>query len=307
MQVCRVETMQIINLKKLDGREWHSQREKRADLAQRADPDSLRQLLDRYWTWHFDESLAETARLLLAANLNWENTPRTLTPPVESLSSPLGLALDHEDEQIRNGALKILDGMIDVPAGETLIGEELQPVRVDEFRIGRYPVTNAQYRRFIRETGHRAPEGWEGGAYPEQRGDHPVTWVDTEDAEAYAGWAGARLPCFEEWGRAVRGEDDRLFPWGYEIDKPRCNTAELRAGSATPVGAFPDGISPFGCYDMLGNVWEWTSTWYDEDDPNFRVVRGGAWYYNHDHSACTSYDFFSKDYTEFVLGFRIAK
>ena len=70
------------------------------------------------------------------------------------------------------------------------------------------------------------------------------------------------------------------FRGGNEIDKPRCNTVELGAGGTTPVGAFPDGVSPFGCYDMLGNVWEWTSTWYDENNPHFRVVRGGAWYYN---------------------------
>jgi formylglycine-generating enzyme required for sulfatase activity len=299
--------MQPIKLKKLDGKEWDARRKNRVELAQCGGLDALQQLLNHYWTWHFDESLAGIARLLLATDLSWERTPRELTPPVESLLSPLGHALDHGDMQIRDDALQILDSMIDVPAGEVLIGEELEPFQVDEFQIGRYPVTNAQYQRFIQETGHRTPKGWEAGAYPEKRGDHPVTWVNTEDAETYASWAGSRLPCFEEWQRAVRAEDDRLFPWGYEVDKPRCNTAELRAGGTTPVGAFPDGVSPFGCYDMLGNVWEWTSTWYDDNDPNFRVVCGGAWYYNHDHSTCISFDFFSKDYTEFVIGFRIAK
>jgi formylglycine-generating enzyme required for sulfatase activity len=162
------------------------------------------------------------------------------------------------------------------------------------------------------------------------------------DAEAYATWADCRLPTFEEWQRAVRADDERPFPWGNEIDKPRCNTAELGVGGTTPigtfpegvslfgcyttpVGTFPEGVSPFGCYDMLGNVWEWTSTWYDDDDdmlgnvwewtstwyddddPQFRVVRGGAWYYNHEHSTSTSYDFFSKEYTEFVIGFRVAR
>ena len=285
--------MQVIKLKKLDGQEWDNQREKRLNLAQRGDPDSLQQLLNQYWAWHFDDSLAEIARLLLRTDLNWEHTPRTLSPPVESLVSPLGYALDHEDAGIRDGALGILDSTVNVTAGKVLIGEELEPVQVDKYLIGRYPVTNAQYQRFIQETGHRTPKDWEAGTYPEQRGDHPVTWVNTEDAETYASWAGARLPCFEEWQRAVRGDDDRMFPWGNEIDNPRC--------------AFPNGVSTFGCYDMLGNVWEWTSTPYDDDDLNFRVVCGGAWYYNHDHSTCISYDFFSKDYTEFVLGFRIAK
>ena len=144
-----------------------------------------------------------------------------------------------------------------------------------------------------------------------------MTWVSCEDAEAYAAWAGparrlglpersCRLPAFEEWERAARGSDGRLFPWGSEIDKPRCNTSELGAGGTTPVGAFPEGVSPFGCYDMVGNVWEWTSTWYD-DEQHFRVVRGGAWFYTHDLSTCASFDFFSKEYAEFVLGFRLAR
>jgi formylglycine-generating enzyme required for sulfatase activity len=173
--------------------------------------------------------------------------------------------------------------------------------------MARYPATNAQYQQFIQATGHRHPQSWEDGTYPEKKGDHPVVEVSCEDAEAYAAWTGCRLPTFEEWERVARGNDERLFPWGYEIDKPRCNTVELGAGGTTPVGAFPDGVSPFGCYDMLGNVWEWTSTWYDDDDPQFRVVRGGAWYYNHEHSTSTSYDFFSKEYAEFVIGFRVAR
>ena len=82
-------------------------------------------------------------------------------------------------------------------------------------------------------------------------------------------------------------------------------TAEAGIGTTTPVGMFPEGMSSFGCYDLLGNAWEWTSTWYD-DDQQFRVVRGGAWYYNHEHATCTSYDFFSQDYAEFVIGFRLA-
>ena len=296
---------ELISLKTLSEGSGTDRRKARIALAQSDDPGALLQLLNQYWTWHFEESLTEAARLLLATNLGWEQMRPLTTPPIGEVISPLGHALNHADQSVHDAAFQVLDNMVDIPAGEVLIGEELTPLWVEGFQMARYPVTNAQYQRFSQATGQ--PQAWEDGAYPEKKGDHPVVEVSCEDAEAYAGWADCRLPAFEEWERAVRGNDERLFPWGYEIDKPRCNTVELGAGGTTPVGAFPDGVSPFGCYDMLGNVWEWTSTWYDEEGPHFRVVRGGAWYYNHDYSTCTSYDFFSKEYTEFVIGFRIAR
>ncbi len=286
------------------GTDW---RKARIALAQRDDPAALQQLLDQYWTWQSDESLTEAARLLLATNLGWEGVQAFTTPPVGEVISPLGYALDHADETVRDAARQVLDTMVDIPAGEVLIGEELTPLWVEGFQMARYPVTNAQYQQFIQETEHRPPQFWEEGTFPEKKGDHPVVEVSCEDAEAYAEWAGCRLPSFEEWARAARGDDGRLFPWGDEIDKPRCNTVELGAGGTTPVGALPDGVSPFGCYDMVGNVWEWTSTWYDEAEEHFRIVRGGAWYYNHDYSTCISYDFFSKEYTEFIIGFRLVR
>ena len=298
---------ELIKLETLSEGSGADRRKARVALAQSNDPEALRELLKGYWTWHFEESLTEAARLLLATNLRWEQMRPLITPPVGEVISPLGHALDHADQSVRGAAFQVLDNMVDIPAGEVLIGEELTPLRVEGFQMARYPVTNAQYQRFVQATGHQHPQSWEEGTYPEKKGDHPVVEVSCEDAEAYAAWAGCRLPTFEEWERAVRSDDGRLFPWGDEIDKPRCNTVELGAGGTTPVGAFPEGVSPFGCYDMLGNVWEWTGTWYDEDDPHFRVVRGGAWYYNHDYSTCTSYDFFSKEYTEFVIGFRIAR
>ena len=298
---------ELIKLETLSEGSGADRRKARVALAQSDDPEALRELLKGYWTWHCEESLTEAARLLLATNLRWEQMRPLITPPVGEVISPLGHALDHADQRVRGAAFQVLDNMVDIPAGEVLIGEELTPLRVEGFQMARYPVTNVQYQQFVRATGHRHPQSWEEGTYPEKKGDHPVVEVSCEDAEAYAAWAGCRLPTFEEWERAVRSDDGRLFPWGDEIDKPRCNTVELGAGGTTPVGAFPEGVSPFGCYDMLGNVWEWTGTWYDEDDPHFRVVRGGAWYYNHDYSTCTSYDFFSKEYTEFVIGFRIAR
>lgn len=298
---------ELISLKTLGEQNGTDRRKARIALAQNDDPEALKELLKQYWTWHFEESLTDAARLLLATNLGWEQMRPLTAPPIGEIISPLGHALDRADQSVRDAAFQVLESTVDIPDGEVLIGEELTPLWVEGFRMARYPVTNAQYLQFIQATGHQSPPSWEDETYPEKKGDHPIVEVSCEDAEAYAAWTGSRLPAFEEWERAVRGDDERLFPWGNEIDKPRCNTVELGAGGTTPVGAFPEGISPFGCYDMLGNVWEWTSTWYDEDKPHFRVVKGGAWYYNHEYSTCTSYDFFSKEYTEFVIGFRTAR
>ncbi len=265
--------------------------------------EDLQFIVDQYWSWHFDPSVTNAATILLMTDLGWKKTSQ-LSVPLGALTSPLGRALSHSDPDIRDTALTVFDSQIEIPAGTVLIGEDLTSVFVDAFKVGRYPVTNAQYKRFIDATDHRSPYSWEDNQFQLNTGDHPVVWVNCEDAGVYADWVGGRLPSFEEWERAARGDDDRLFTWGSEIDKPRCNTAEAGARTTTPVGTFPGGISRFGCYDLLGNVWEWTSTWYDENR-HFRVVRGGAWYYNHDHATCIGYDLFSKEYTEFVIGFRV--
>lgn len=283
----------------------------RIALTESDSPDAFQQLLRDYWTWHYDDSLYDAVKLLLSTDLGWENGPHLLTPPVGEVISSLGSALAHTEKEVRAAALQILDITVCVPAGPALIGEECTPLEIDEFEIGVYPVTNAQYYQFVQETGYTPPKEWEGRAelsYESYalKGDHPVVWVSCEDAEAYANYVSGRLPSFAEWQSAARGTDDRLFPWGYEIDTPRCNTAELGADGTTPVGAFKDGTSPFGCYDMVGNVWEWTNTPYDEEE-TFRVACGGAWYYSHDYSTCTSFDFFSTNYAEFVIGFRIAR
>ena len=297
----------LIKLKTPDGGEWDDWKQTRLSFAESDDPAVLEHLITRYWRWHLDASLSDAVRTLLTADLGWEKSQDLMTPPVGEVISPLGHALDSTDGRIREAAFQVLDAMVEVPAGSVLIGDELTPLQVSAFQISRYPVTNAQYQRFVRETGHHPPQSWEGDSYPEKKGDHPAVWVNFEDAEAYAEWTGCRLPTFEEWTRAARGDDGRRFPWGNEIDKPRCNTAELGARGTTPVCAFPDGVSPVGCYDMMGNVWEWTDTWYDEEERNFRVVCGGAWYYNHDASTCASFDYFSVDYTELIIGFRVAR
>ena len=285
--------------------------ESRLSLIANKSSDAFQKLLNDYWIWSYDDSLNDAIKFLLSIDLGWEETPQLTTPPIGEIISPLGHALSHNDKDVRDAALQVLDVTIPIPKGTVLIGNEGDSVEIDEFEIGVYPVTNAQYFKFILETGYSPPKEWmEYQTLSFEvyglKGDHPVVWISCEDAKEYAKFIGGRLPSFPEWQYAARGTDDRLFPWGYEIDKPRCNTIELGADSTTPVGTFNEGISPFGIYDMVGNVWEWTDTPYDEKGI-FRVACGGAWYYNHDYSTCISYDFFSKDYAEFVIGFRIAR
>jgi len=162
--------------------------------------------------------------------------------------------------------------MVRVPAGKFLYGDDKKEVELPEFWIDKAPVTNAEYARFLAETGHKPPGHWKGKTPPKEIADHPVTYVSWDDAAAYAGWAGGRLPTEQEWEKAARGTDGRAYPWG-EWAKDHCNSKEAGAGGTTPVGQYsPHGDSPYGCVDMAGNVWEWTASEHEQG----RVLRGGA-------------------------------
>ena len=129
----------------------------RIALAKSDTPDALQKLCRAYWTWHFDESLSEAARLLLSTELGWETTPQLTTPPVGEVISPLGKALEYEGKRVQDAALRALDATIHIPAGVACIGEECAPLEIDAFKLGVYPVTNAQYQRFLQDTGHTPP------------------------------------------------------------------------------------------------------------------------------------------------------
>ena len=133
---------------------------------------------------------------------------------------------------------------------------------LDAYAIDRYPVTNAQYKKFIDEKGYTPPPGWHGDQYPSGKANHPVLYVTWHDAQAYAEWAGKRLPTEAEWEKAARGTDGRLWPWGNDWREGHCNCAENKTDDTTPVGIFPAGRSPYGVDDMAANVWEWCADWW---------------------------------------------
>ena len=201
------------------------------------------------------------------------------------LAMGLGLEPIHADGAEssigRDGA-----AMVVIPAGPFFMGvpdgardgglDEYPNHEVDleAYAIDKYEVTNGQYLEFLRATGHRTPSHptdfsknlWQGGLMPESIVSLPVVNVDWFDAEAYCRWAGKRLPTEAEWEKAGRGPDDRRFPWGnVEPTERHLNFNRSWQGEKTlvPVGSYEKGKSPYGVYDMAGNVWEWVADWYD--------------------------------------------
>ena len=104
----------------------------------------------------------------------------------------------------------------------------------------------------------------------------PGPGTEPGDARAYAAWAGKRLPTEDEWQFAAQGREGFLYPWGNEMRPNRCNGGET--GGTTPVTAFPEGLSPFGCYDFCGNTWEWTESEHRDGRTRFAILKGGSYY-----------------------------
>ncbi len=206
---------------------------------------------------------------------------------------------------------------VPVPSGEFEMGAEGDPASADEgpkhkvsvhaFLIGKYEVTNAQYHAFVKATGHRVPENdsdptkfsvWKGDQPLESAEELPVINVSWDDAVAFCKWNGARLPTEAEWEKAARGTDGRIYPWGNE--PPSGNRANYSfdpvslwdgTASLAKKDQYEFGRSPYGAFEMAGNIWEWAQDWYDEnyykssppENPTGpasgenRVIRGGSW------------------------------
>jgi len=201
-------------------------------------------------------------------------------------------------------------GMVEVPAGEFPFGPERAMARLDRFFIDKLEVTNEDYERFVKQAGHRAPLHWIDGRIPDGQEKHPVTFVSFADASAYAKWAGKRLPTEQEWEKAAAGPDGLPYPWGRDFDPSRANIMLslddiMTAPGLQPAGSFPSGTSPCGAEDLVGNVLEWTTSWFEEGAERVRVLKGGAWSLGREDGRVTArYGFFSPETRNEVIGFR---
>ena len=153
------------------------------------------------------------------------------------------------------------------------------------FFIDRHPVTNAQFKVFMDDSGYRPRDAhhflrdWKQDAPPAGWDNKPVTWVSIEDARAYAQWAGKRLPREWEWQYAAQGSDGRIYPWGnaWDVDAVPVPNHGRNMRPPADVDAHPRGASPFGVLDLVGNVWQWTDEYTDEHT-RAAVLRGGSSY-----------------------------
>lgn len=222
--------------------------------------------------------------------------------PAQASQPPEGQPRILEDEEtIRQRRSRTPLGMVYIPASVFIMGsedgerDEREPhlVRLDGFYMDIHEVTNEEYKEFVEATRRRPPACWKDDrlSLPAQ----PVVGISWEDAHAYAEWRGHRLPSEAEWERAARGLHGQTYPWGeeppFEQGEYRCNMWGMEDGfeMTAPVGSFPTGVSPEGCMDMAGNVWEWVNSLYrpypynptdgreDRHGKGDRSVRGGCW------------------------------
>lgn len=169
-------------------------------------------------------------------------------------------------------------------------------VHVDAFYVDQYEVTTGRYATFFQETNRAEPRFWSNQVLP-QHGRKPVVGVDWNDANDYCAWAGKRLPTEAEWEKAARGTDQRIYPWGNATPNEQRGNFNRSGdfknyGVLTDVGSYEQGKSPYGAYDMAGNVLEWVEDWYHEKyyskspvrNPKgppsqvlYGVARGGSW------------------------------
>ena len=227
--------------------------------------------------------------------------------------------------------MKAKDGMtmVFVPAGTFSMGDDegeyeekpVHQVYLDAFWIDQTEVTNEMYSQCVWAIACREQSDVRSYTRDSYYGnpkfdDYPVINVDWNMAKAYCAWRGDRLPSEAEWEKAARGTDGRTYPWGESIDCDKANYQNSCVGDTTRVKSYESGKSPFGAYDMAGNVLEWVSSSYksypysatdgreDLSKPDTRALRGGAWNDFASYSRTTHRNGYSPTDTGFSLGFR---
>jgi len=167
--------------------------------------------------------------------------------------------------------------MIHVPAGPFVFGpgRDERVVELADFWIDAHAVTNREYEDFCAETGRRPPPHWSPRGCPEGLLDLPVVNVTWDDARAFAEHVGEQLPTPAQFEKAARGPDGPKYPWGDSAGLRCANTREAGLGALAAPERFEEGRSPYGCYDMAGNVLHWTRGTHDPERGT-RVLKGSS-------------------------------
>ncbi|HEY3782664.1 MAG TPA: SUMF1/EgtB/PvdO family nonheme iron enzyme [Fimbriimonadaceae bacterium] len=190
-----------------------------------------------------------------------------------------------------------------VQSGEFLYGLNDSKVSLGGYWIGKNEVTWGQYKRFCKETHHPFPIASQSMVLDSR----PVENVTYPFAKEYSVWAGASLPSEEQWEKAARGTDGRLYPWGNEFDPKKCwSSCDGRKPLTTDVASFARGASPYGCLDMSGNVKQWTDSWLDPTHSK-KICCGSSWEDNQPaNMECTFRSPHPLGFRAWRLGFRLA-
>ena len=227
--------------------------------------------------------------------------------------------------------------MIEIPSGEFTMGtgDQIQKISLPTYFIDKTEVTNEMFEKFILAGGYEKEEYWTEAGWNfikenniiHHKGlsqdsfnepNQPVTGISWYEADAFCRWAGKRLPTAEEWEKAARGTDGRIYPWGNRMDFSRLAYRSSNVHRTVDVGSFPDGASPYGVLDMAGNVWEWTASAYNGVDYKYTIlagrkaekrselmiIKGGAWGSNRNQFQCGYQYYDRKEATQFNIGFR---
>jgi len=266
----------------------------------------------------------------LTVDVSMDQGPECAGCHADRVQAPVHAAQTEKPGRAKGPSVKVNE-MAVIPAGTFTIGYDHRhpdekpshTMSLPAFSIDLYEVTNGQYKDFVDATHRTFPDNWSNGTYPEGKKTHPVVFVTWYDAHDYCAWAGKRLPLEEEWEKAARGTDGRLYPWGNDFDPKKANTPQSHSTGTMPVGSFPQGRSPYGLYDMGGNAWEWTESWAKaypgSPIPNghyftgeYKVLKGGSWvdcsFYRCGISSLTFNRGYFKPQTENQgFGFRCAK